>query len=174
MDDMPDVSASPVGTGTIAELGEIVGQAVRSEFDEVLPHVVNALKRHDAVSDLARRLDLAEKRLATRNARPLIAGVRRSLNVVRRLDFDEEAKLAILGELERLLVGAGFTEFGEVGEPFDPERHEAIAGSGAAEDDAAPASELVVLELFELGVETIGEVVAPARVRVGKRQEEAA
>jgi hypothetical protein len=138
---------------------------VRTEFDEVLPHLVTALKRHDAVTDLARRLDLAEKRLAERNARPLIAGVRRSLNMVRRLEFDIEVKNAILGELERLLVGAGYTEFGEIGERFDPNRHEVIVGEPGV-------GVLVVQEIFEPGVETLGEIVAPARVRVGNSEEE--
>ena len=138
----------------------IVRSAVRAEFDEVLPHVVTALKRHDAVSELTRRLDTAEKRLAERNTRPLIAGLKRSLNMVRRLDFDVEVKTAILGELERLLVGAGYCEFGEVGEPFDPNRHEAIAGETGA-------GAAVVSEVFEPGVETLGEIVAPALVGVG-------
>lgn len=145
----------------------VVREAIRAELDEVVPHVVTALKRHDAVTELAQRLDAAEKRLSERNARPLVAGIRRSLNMVRQLDFDVEVKSAIVGELERLLVGAGYTEFGEAGEPFDPRRHEVISGEAGTES-------IVVLEIFEPGVETLGETVAPARVRVGdSRQEEA-
>lgn len=143
-----------------------VRSAVRSEFDEVLPHVVTALKRHDAAAELARRLDTAEKRLSEREARPLIAGLRRTLSMVRQLDFDQEVKGALVGELERLLVGAGYTEFGEPGEPFDPSRHEAITGE-------ASGGVAVVIEIFEPGVETLGEVVVPARVRVGNSQQEA-
>ena len=140
--------------------------AVRAELDEVLPHVVSALKRHDAVADLTRRLDDAEKRLAERGSRPLVAGVRRALNTIRKLDFEGEVKGAIVGELERLLVGAGYAEFGEIGEPFDPARHDAIAG---ASDTGEPA----VLQVFEPGLETLGEIVAPARVRVGDAEQEA-
>jgi len=155
--------APPVGT----TISSVVREAVRAELDEVLPHVVTALKRHDAATELAQRLDAAEKRLAERNARPLIAGVRRCLNMVRQLDFDTEVKSAIVGELERMLIGAGYTEFGEVGELFDPSRHEVISGEAGAES-------VVVLEIFEPGVETLGETVAPARVRVGDpRQQEA-
>jgi molecular chaperone GrpE len=162
--DLPDSEQQTTLSEATTE--SLVRNAVRAEFDEVLPHVVTALKRHDAVADLARRLDLAEKRLAERNARPLIAGVRRSLNMVRRLDFDVEVKNAILGELERLLIGAGYAEFGEIGEPFDPNRHEVIVGE-------AGADVLVVQEIFEPGVETLGEVIAPARVRVGNSRQEA-
>jgi hypothetical protein len=133
---------------------------VRHELDQVLPHVVTALKRHDGVAELRRRLDLAEKRLADREQRPLVNGVRRVLGIVRRLDFEPEAKEAISSELERVLVGAGYQEFGEVGEAFDPQRHEVVDGS-------AEGGQAVVLELHEPGLETLGEVVARAKVSVG-------
>jgi molecular chaperone GrpE len=137
-----------------------VALEIREELDQVLPHVVTALKRHDGVAELRRRLDLAEKRLADREQRPLIGGVRRVLGLVRQLDFDPAAKEAIASELERVLVGAGFQEFGEVGETFDPRRHEAVN----AETDEGPA---VVVELFEPGLETLGELVTRAKVAVG-------
>jgi len=142
-----------------------VRDAVRAELDEILPHVVTSLKRHDAVADLSGRLDRAERRLAERDQRPLVSGLRRTLVTVRRLEFDAAAKELIVSELERLLVGAGYTEFGEIGEPFDPARHEAIAGE--ASSDSA-----VVLEIFEPGMETLGAVLAPARVRVGHHDPE--
>jgi hypothetical protein len=138
--------------------------ALRHELDEVLPHVVNALKRHDGVAELRRRLDLAEKRLADREQRPLIAGVRRVLGIVRRLDFDPDTKEAIASELERVLVGAGYQEFGEVGEAFDPGRHEAVGGEAAR-------GSAVVTELLEPGLETLGEVVARAKVSVASEAE---
>src|ERR1044072_1180646 len=134
-----------------------VRAALRADLDEVLPHVVSSLKRHDAVADLSRRLDRAERRLAERDQRPLVSGLRRTLITVRRLEFDAEAKELIVAELERLLVGAGYTELGEEGEPFDPERHEAIAGE-------APSDEAVVLEIFEPGMEPLGIVIPPRRV----------
>jgi hypothetical protein len=134
--------------------------AIRHELDQVLPHVVTALKRHDGVAELRRRLDLAEKRLADREQRPLVNGVRRVLGIVRRLDFEPDAKEAISSELERVLVGAGYEEFGEVGEAFDPQRHEVVDGS-------AEAGRAVVAELHEPGLETLGEVVARAKVSVG-------
>lgn len=131
----------------------------------MLPHVVTALKRHDAVDDLSNRLDAAERRLAERDRRPLVAGLRRVLSLVRRLEFDPETKAAIGAELERVLVGAGYVEFGEAGEAFDPDRHEVVEGE--AEDGAA-----VVRKLFEPGLETLGDVVVRAKVRVGTAEEE--
>jgi hypothetical protein len=133
--------------------------AIRHELDQVLPHLVAALKRQDAVAELRRRLDLAEKRLSEREGRPLIRGLRDTLGFVRGLDFDPEAKEAITTKLERVLVGAGYEEFGEPGEAFDPARHEALAGE-------APAGSAVVAGLIEPGLETLGEVVVRAKVEV--------
>jgi molecular chaperone GrpE len=141
-----------------------VADLVRHELDQVLPHVVTALKRHDAVSDLRQRLDRAEKRLGERQQRPLVAGLRRVLTLVRRLDFDPDAKEAIATELERILVGSGYEEFGEVGEAFDPQRHEAV--DGEAED-----GEAVVVGVLEPGLETLGDVVVRAKVRIGRAKE---
>jgi hypothetical protein len=133
--------------------------AVRHEFDQVVPHLVAALKREDGVAELRRRLDLAEKRLADRNQRPLVRGLRDVLKLTRSLDFDPESKEAITMELERVLVGAGYEEFGEVGEAFDPDRHEALSGE-------APGGSPIVTGLREPGLETLGEVVVRAKVEV--------
>ena len=143
-----------------------VAEAIRAELDQVLPHVVTALKRQDAVEELRHRLDLAEKRLAERQQRPFVAGVRRVLVMVRRLDFEQDAKEAIAAELERVLVGAGYAEFGEEGEAFDPRRHEVVDGSGDEQ------SGVTVIEVLEPGLETLGEIVVRTKVRVGEAEEE--
>ncbi len=146
------------------EASEQLAEVVRHELDQVLPHVVTALKRNDGVAELRQRLDNAEKRLADRAQRPLVGGLRRVLGIVRRLDFDPDAKEALASELERVLVGAGYQEFGELGETFDPQRHEVV--DGEAGDGSA-----VVVELHEPGLETLGEVVARAKVTVGSGSE---
>lgn len=157
--DAEDPAAAVAADG--AESTEQLALTVRHELDQVLPHVVTALKRHDGVAELRHRLDLAEKRLADREQRPLVGGLRRVLGMVRRLDVEpEESKEAIASELERVLVGAGYEEFGEVGETFDPRRHEAVDGE-AGEGTA------VVVDLLEPGLETLGEIVARAKVTVG-------
>lgn len=158
--DAPEQTPDAPEQGSADQLAE----AIRQELDQVLPHVVTALKRNDGVAELRQRLDSAEKRLADREQRPLVGGVRRVLGIVRRLDFEPDAKEAIASELERLLVGAGYQEFGEVGETFDPQRHEVV--DGEAGDGSA-----VVVELHEPGLETLGEVVARAKVTVGSAGE---
>jgi hypothetical protein len=138
--------------------------AVRHEFDQVLPHIVAALKREDGVAELRRRLDLAEKRLADRGRRPLIRGLRQVLMLVRSLDFETDAKEAITMELERVLIGAGYEEFGEAGEGFDPARHEALSGE-------APTGSPIVTNVLEPGLETLGEVVVRAKIEVASEGE---
>jgi molecular chaperone GrpE (heat shock protein) len=133
--------------------------AVRHEFDQVLPHIVAALKREDGVAELRRRLDLAEKRLADRGKRPLIRGLRQVLMLARTLDFETDPKEAITMELERVLIGAGYEEFGEAGEGFDPARHEALSGE-------APTGAPIVTAVIEPGLETLGEVVVRAKIEV--------
>lgn len=142
-----------------AEHAAGVVDVVQQALDQVVPHVLHALKREDAVRDLAGRLDRAERRLAERESRPLIAGVRRVLSNVRRLDLEPEVRELIVGDLESLLIGAGYTEFGEPGEPYDSARHTALG--------AASSGDAVVTEVIEPGLETLGEVVVPAQVRVG-------
>lgn len=143
-----------------AEADSALAETIRHELDQVLPHVVTALKRHDGVAELRRRLDAADKRLADREQRPMVNGLRRVLGIVRKLEFDPAAKEAIASELERVLVGAGYQEFGEPGEAFDPQRHEVVEGTAGE----GPA---VVVELLEPGLETLGEVVARAKVEIG-------
>lgn len=159
---VPSATSADPGADDLAKL---VRDALRAELDQVLPHVVSALKRQEAVAALTHRLEKAETRLAERQSRPLIAGLRRALTTVRRLQFDTDAKSAILAELEALIVGAGYTEFGEIGEPFDPRRQEALSGD-------LPAEGGVVAEVLEPGLETLGEVVVPARVRIGRNPDE--
>jgi hypothetical protein len=156
--DVPYVPADP-SYGEYAL--ESLKTAVRDELDQVVPHVVAALKRQDAVRDLSGRLDRAERRLAERDARPLVSGLRRVLSNVRRLELDADVRTAIVGELEGLLIGAGYNEFGDVGEAFDPVRHEALDGV------ASSGVHAVVLEVLEPGLETLGEVVVTAKVRIG-------
>lgn len=144
----------------LQSLSDGVCAAVREELDEVLPHVVNALKANDAARALAERLQVAERQLSERSNRPLVAGIRKVLRTARRLDYDSDAKDTLVGELEQLLIGAGYTEFGEVGERFVPGRHQALDGQ-------APGTAVIVAEIFEPGLETLGEIIVPAQVKVG-------
>lgn len=143
------------------DLLAVVRSTIESELDKVIPHVVSALKADQATRAMAQRLESAEKRLADRGNRPIISKLVMVLEKVRRLEFDEAAKSLIVADLEDALVGAGYTEFGEVGDVFDPERHEVLDGS-------VSMGEAVVLDVLEPGLEVLGDVVVRARVKVGE------
>jgi hypothetical protein len=144
-------------------MGAAIAAAVRAEMDQVVPHLVSALKRDDGVAELARRLDVAERRLADHNQRPVIARLHRLVGLVRRYDLPADVRDAVAEELVDTLRGAGYTEFGSVGEVFEPGRHEALDGS-------AYGGSPVVAEVFEPGLETLGETVVRARVRVASAE----
>lgn len=154
------VAVEPPEPAEVRDPAVAAAAAVRAELDGVLPHVVRALKANEGVAALVARLDTAERRLAERDRRPLVSRVHRLLSVVRRLELPADVRETLLAEIEEILLGAGYTEFGEIGEPVVAGRHEVIDGEASSVD-------AVVIHVFEPGLETLAEVVVPARVRVG-------
>jgi len=138
---------------------ESVRAAVRAEFDEVLPYLVDALRRDKAFDDISERLRTAERRIESRQERPVIVGLHRVLDRLRHLDFDQVIKQALDADLTRLLSEAGYQETGRVGEDYDPVRHEAIGGRAA--DGKA-----VVTRVHSHGLASFGDVVALAKVEI--------
>lgn len=134
-------------------------RAVREEMDEVLPHLLAALKRDRAFDALSARLADAERRLEAHRERPVIIAVHQVLNRLRRLDLDTDVKAAIDEDLSAILRSAGYDQIGAVGEPFDLDRHEPLAG-GIRDGRGA------VTEVFASGLACFGQVVVRARVRV--------
>lgn len=145
------------------EFEATIAKAVSLEFDKLLPHVVQALKVDRAHDELVGRLNEAEKRLQARDVAPLIGRVRHILLAVRKNEYSPELRDWIVGELEATLSGSGFLEFGEVGETFDPARHEAVVGQ------AEGSTGVVVTGVVAPGLETLGDVVVKASVEVGSR-----
>jgi hypothetical protein len=153
---MKESEATVEATGLVGD----VRQAMREELNQVLPHLLGALKRDRAFDALAARLQETERRLEAHRERPMAVAVHRVLCRLRRLTFDGDARAALDAELVKVLTEAGFEEFGTVGEQFDPVRHEALAGG--AEDGRA-----MVVELYATGLGCFGQVVTAAQVRVG-------
>jgi hypothetical protein len=148
---------------TVNENGDLTVElvdAVRAEFDSVIPHVVQALKANDSAQIVAKRLADAERRLAERDNRPIVSGLTETLRRVRKLEFEADAKATVVGDLESVLIGAGYSEFDDLGDRFDPARHEAISG-------VSESGEAVVVEVLEPGLEALGDVIVRARVVVG-------
>lgn len=148
--------------GPTSAVADEVRQAVRDELDQVMPHLLGALKRDRAFDALEERLRVAERRLEARKERPVAVALLRVLHQLRHLDFDPVAKVALDQELVGVLAKAGYEEIGAVGEPFDPARHKALGG-------ATKDGEGSVVELYATGLACSGEVTVPAQVRVAAR-----
>jgi molecular chaperone GrpE len=145
--------------GLAADVGEAVRAAVHAEFDAVLHHVVEALRRNNAFEELNDRLRIAERRLDARRERPIVAAVYNVLDRMRHLNLDEAVRSALEADIVKLLDDAGYQEFGQVGEEYDPARHEAIEGRGI--DGLA-----TIIQVHTRGLSTFGDVVFRARVEI--------
>lgn len=152
--------ASPAEARGLPEgAAEAIRSAVHAELDEVVPYVVEALRRNNAFDEINDRLRAAERRIAGRQERPLIIGLHRLLDRLRHLDFDQPIKRALEDDIARLLTDAGYQETGEVGEAYDQSRHDAI--DGRAVDGKA-----VVNLVHTRGLSAFGDVVVRAKVEI--------
>ena len=163
--DLPQESVPTQGSDVTQESGlptgttEAIRSVVHAEFDEVLPWVLEALRRNKAFDEINDRLRAAESRIEARQERPVIIGVHRLLDRIRHLDFDQAIKKALERDIAHVLAKAGYEETGRVGEAYDPARHDAI--DGRAVDGRA-----VVITVHTYGLSSFGDVVVRAKVEV--------
>ncbi len=75
---------------------------------------------------------------------------------------------SIAEKLEQTLTRFGLTRFGDVGEPFDPMRHEALMHTQA--DLPEGATETTVVTVLQPGYRAGDQVIRPARVAVADPQ----
>jgi len=157
--DVGSPGGKPVQQDDPADIGEVVRKAVRAEFDEVVPHVVAALKRDRAFDDLQERLRAAERRLDSRRERPVVTALLSLLHRLRHLDFEPDVRSSLDAEIVKILNDAGFEEIGAVGEAFDPARHEPI-------DGRTSDSNGIVARVYATGLSSFGDIVVRAQVGV--------
>jgi hypothetical protein len=143
-----------------AELTRLIRAAVHDELNWLPDHVLAVVKRDRAFDALNDRLRSAERRLETRRERPLIVALHRMLSRLRRLDFDQDVKESLDAEIVQILASAGISEIGQVGEPYDPARHEALQGHTAADGTAA------VVEVLAPGLSSFDDVIVRSQVRI--------
>jgi hypothetical protein len=142
-----------------AGVANAIRAAVHDEFDQVLHHVVEALRRNNAFDELSDRLRTAERRLETRRERPLAAAVYRLLDHLRHIDFDQSVKGVLESEIVQILSEAGFEETGRVGEAYDPALHEAIGGR-------SNGGRATISRVDTRGLSSFGDVVFRAKVQI--------
>ena len=146
-----------------ADASEAIRAAVHAEFDEVLPYLVEALRRNNAFDEINDRLRKAEHRIESRQERPVLLGLHRVLDRLRHFDLDHGIKQALEEDLTRVLDEAGDQETGHVGEDYDPARHDAI--DGRAVDGKAS-----VTKVHSRGLISFGDVVVRAKVEIAPGQ----
>lgn len=76
-------------------------------------------------------------------------------------DIAEGGKM-IVAEFEKVTTKHGLLTFGEVGEPFDPAKHEALMQVPLDE----PVDQVTISQVIQPGYELSGRVIRPARVAV--------
>jgi molecular chaperone GrpE len=148
--ELPGLPESAVGA---------IRAAVHAELDDVLPYVVEALRRNKAFDEISDRLRAAERRIESRQERPVIIGLHGVLDRIRHFDFDEAVRKALEDDLTRVLSEAGYQETGQDGEDYDPVRHEAIEGR-------ATGGKAVVTKVHSRGLISFGDVVIRAKVEI--------
>lgn len=162
--DGPGLAVEP---GLPEGIAAAVRAAVHAELDEVVPFVVEALRRNNAFDEINDRLRGAERRIAARQERPLVIGLHRVLDRLRHLEFDQAVKRALDDDIVHLLAEAGYEETGQVGEAYDLSRHDAI--DGRAVDGRA-----VVSIVYGRGLTAFGDVVIRAKVEISQERPAAA
>ena len=105
--------------------------------------------REAMVRDWLDAVDSVERALRIEPENPLAAGLR-----------------AVLEQMEAILARQGVRRIGEAGEPFDPERHEAVAVQPSPD-----VPDRTVLEVARSGYEIGDRVLRPAQVVVSRGDE---
>jgi molecular chaperone GrpE len=105
--------------------------------------------REAVMRDWLEAVDSVERALRMEPTNPLFEGLR-----------------AVLEQMEAILARHGVERVGEAGEPFDPERHEAI---GVQPSHEVPDG--TVLEVARSGFRIGDRVLRPAEVVVSRREE---
>lgn len=157
-------------------------EVLRSELGKLQAALQDAQAAHAAAHEkyLRARADLENyrRRAQQESERAREAGLDSALlpvlsvfddlsRAIKMADEDDPSKLlpglqAVLGGLERKLETLGVRRIGAVGEPFDPNLHEAL--TVVATDE--PAKEGTIAELFEAGFAKGERLIRPARVVV--------
>jgi molecular chaperone GrpE len=149
-------SSPPGGAAPAAELAEMEQRSLRAAADlenyrkrasrEIDRRV--AERSEEMLSEWLNVLDSVERALATSADEQAAEGFR-----------------AVLAQMEAILARHGVRRVGEVGEPFDPERHEALIVRPA---DGAP--DRTVLEVVRSGFAVDDRVLRPAQVVVSRSE----
>ena len=164
-------------SGAGAPEGEVEEQAATPE-DELAAARVEAAANYDRYLRSVAELDNYRKRTAKMRSEaredtlrdillqiaPILDNLRRALGQeTQDADSLKQGVELISGQFNEVLKGYGLAEIEAVGQPFDPNIHEALAEVPSAEHDPG-----TVMEEMEKGYTLNDKVVRPSRVVVSK------
>jgi molecular chaperone GrpE len=135
----------------------------RTWLDETEDHYLRA--RAD-LDNYRKRAERDVERRVREQGDALLRGWLEVVDTVERalaLGRDDPGLRAVLEQMESLLARQGVWRFGEPGDTFDPERHEAIA---VVEDPGRPAGTIV--DVARTGYSAGDRVLRPAQVAVAR------
>jgi molecular chaperone GrpE (heat shock protein) len=139
----------------LSGLGE--GQRLlRDDFERLAGAVAPLLTKQ--YRDREQRIRALETVIRNRQERPVIQQMAKLLADVRRLDCAEDIKAHVEESVTDTLTSLGYQEMGSEGEPFDPGRHEPMAGSVGRAG--------IVTRVHSRGLACHGDVIIKARVEV--------
>jgi len=101
--------------------------AMKTNLDELMGPVVEALKRNRYFDELQSQLRKAEKIAQAWRDWPLITGIHEAVISIRQSDVPDRY---LLEHLESLLFQSGVTEYGLTGEEVEPDEIEVIGATG--------------------------------------------
>jgi molecular chaperone GrpE len=149
-----EAKASPIRDAKLAEMQELVDERT-SDLQRLHAEYSNYKKRVDRDRALARQggieavvldlLPVLDSVEAAREHSELVGGFK-----------------LVADELEKITAKYGLETFGEVGEPFDPQVHEALLQMPHSEEVAEPT----ISAVMQRGVKLNDRVLRPARVGV--------
>jgi molecular chaperone GrpE len=173
VDERPeDVPAQATPTNEPAAGGSAGAAAGRPDGEARLAEAEDRYKRALADLDNYRKRSAreVERRVAESREKLLTEWLEAVDSVERALRMEPEGPLAqglraVLEQMDAILLRQGVHRIGSPGEPFDPERHEAVAVRHSAE-----APDRTVLDVARSGFALDGRVLRPAQVVVSRRE----
>jgi molecular chaperone GrpE len=169
----PDAGAAPDGAGSLPEEAPDERAVATEDLEQELEALQDRYLRLQAEFDNYRKREARERSAAWARAKADLAqkllGALDDLQRVTNLDPGSSSASALIDGVslvERKLAGAlereGLKRIGEIGEPFDPHRHEAISILPTASPDLDGSVAAVAIPGYEFG----SQLLRPAQVQV--------
>ena len=152
----PTVEDQPTSDDRVAELEDRLAERT-TDLQRLGAEYVNYKKRVDRDRLQARQ---AGVEVVVSDLLPVLD----SIDLARQHDDITEGFQMVADELTRITVKHGLVSFGEVGEPFDPNVHEALMHAPLA--DGIEVDQTTVSQVIQTGYRLHDRIVRPARVAV--------